>query len=153
MPSCLEHALRVVHDNDTSREAKSVLDFLAQPGRPRWAAFLVLSALPVLLTPTLVGCRSGFKATNPTRRGTSATGSAHTKNSAVAFPLALIDDKGKRWTFDKPAQRIVSLAPSVTELLFAIGAGSKVVGVTKYCDYPPEAETKEKIGGFKDPSQ
>jgi len=44
--------------------------------------------------------------------------------------------------------RIVSLAPSVTETLFALGVGEKVVGVTEWCDYPPEARTKRKVGGY-----
>ena len=48
--------------------------------------------------------------------------------------------------------RIVSLAPSITEILFAIGAGSRIVGVTKYCDYPVEACALPKIGGYYDPS-
>lgn len=46
-------------------------------------------------------------------------------------------------------QRIVSLAPSITEILFAIGAGERLVGVTTYCDYPPEAKRITKIGEFK----
>lgn len=45
-------------------------------------------------------------------------------------------------------QRIISLSPSTTETLFAIGAGDQIVGVTTYCDYPAEASTKERIGGF-----
>lgn len=45
-------------------------------------------------------------------------------------------------------QRIVSLSPSTTETLFAIGAGEQVVGVTSYCTYPEEAATREIIGGF-----
>ena len=49
-------------------------------------------------------------------------------------------------------QRIVSLAPSVTETVFALGFGSRLVGVTTYCDYPPEALTLPKIGGFMNPS-
>lgn len=47
-------------------------------------------------------------------------------------------------------QRIVSLAPSITEILFAIGAGDQVVGVTTYCHYPPEAEQLPKVGAFTD---
>jgi iron complex transport system substrate-binding protein len=43
-------------------------------------------------------------------------------------------------------QRIVSLAPSITENLFALGAGDRVVGVTSWCDYPAEAQTKTVIG-------
>jgi iron complex transport system substrate-binding protein len=51
---------------------------------------------------------------------------------------------------DVPADviRVVSLAPSITEILFAVGAGSQVVGNTEYCDYPIEAEDLTKIGGF-----
>jgi iron complex transport system substrate-binding protein len=48
-------------------------------------------------------------------------------------------------------KRIVSLAPNITELLFAMGLGDRVVGVTRYCDWPPEAAKLPKIGGFVDP--
>lgn len=47
-------------------------------------------------------------------------------------------------------QRIVSLAPSVTETLFALGAGDRIVGVTRFCDYPPEATTRQPVGGLTD---
>ncbi|MGQ9747088.1 MAG: ABC transporter substrate-binding protein, partial [Candidatus Caldatribacteriaceae bacterium] len=56
------------------------------------------------------------------------------------------DDWGRVIKLSSPAKRIVSLAPSNTEILFALGLGEKVVGVTSYCNYPPEAQTKEKIG-------
>jgi iron complex transport system substrate-binding protein len=49
-------------------------------------------------------------------------------------------------------QRIVSLAPSVTETLFALGFSNRIVGVTTYCDYPAEAQKLPKIGGFMSPS-
>jgi len=48
--------------------------------------------------------------------------------------------------------RIVSLAPSVTEVLFALGLDEQIVGVTEYCDYPEAARTKPRVGGLKDPS-
>lgn len=47
------------------------------------------------------------------------------------------------------AQRIVSLAPSITEILFALGLGARVVGVTEVCDYPPEAKRKPKVGDYQ----
>jgi iron complex transport system substrate-binding protein len=47
--------------------------------------------------------------------------------------------------------RIVSLAPNVTETLFALGVGDQVVGVTKFCNYPKQAESIEKVGGLVDP--
>src|SRR5215467_9106554 len=48
--------------------------------------------------------------------------------------------------------RIVSLAPSVTETLFAIGIGQEVVGVSQYCDYPPQVRLLPKIGSFLTPN-
>lgn len=48
--------------------------------------------------------------------------------------------------------RIVSTAPNVTEIIYALGEGDRLVGVTSYCDYPPEARTKTVIGDFASPS-
>jgi len=53
---------------------------------------------------------------------------------------------------DAPPRKIVSLAPSVTETIFALGYGDRLVGVTTYCDYPPEAKMIAKIGDFMNPS-
>jgi iron complex transport system substrate-binding protein len=51
-----------------------------------------------------------------------------------------------------PPQRIVSTAPSITELLYALGLGDRVVGVTRFCRYPPEARLKPKIGDYTSPN-
>lgn len=52
----------------------------------------------------------------------------------------------------EPPKRIVSLAPNITEILFALGLGDRIVGVTSFCDYPEEAKKKPKIGGMSNPS-
>jgi iron complex transport system substrate-binding protein len=57
-----------------------------------------------------------------------------------------IDDLGRKVYLAKPARRVISLAPSVTEILFAVGLDSEVVGVTTFCDYPSQARLKPKIG-------
>ncbi len=49
-------------------------------------------------------------------------------------------------------KRIISLAPNITEKLFALGLGDRIVGVTRFCKYPPKALEKEKVGGFFDPN-
>lgn len=58
------------------------------------------------------------------------------------------DDIGKVIVLKHPAQRIVSLAPHTTELLFAAGAGGKVVGVAQYSDYPAAAKKIPRVGGY-----
>ncbi len=65
---------------------------------------------------------------------------------------AVKDDLGNLFEFTNPPERVVSLAPSITEMIYYIGAESKLAGVTKYCDYPPEARGKQSVGGLLDPN-
>jgi iron complex transport system substrate-binding protein len=58
------------------------------------------------------------------------------------------DGVGNVITFESAPQRIISLAPNHTEVLYALGLGDRVVGVTEYCNYPPEAAEKPKVGDF-----
>ncbi|HKJ22618.1 MAG TPA: cobalamin-binding protein [Gammaproteobacteria bacterium] len=60
--------------------------------------------------------------------------------------VSAVDDMGRTVTLDAPARRIVSLAPSVAELLFAAGAGKRVVGTVRYTDYPPAARHIPRVG-------
>ena len=55
-------------------------------------------------------------------------------------------------TINYPPKRIISIAPSVTEILFALGLDEEIVGVTEFCDYPTKAKQKAKIGGYYNPS-
>ena len=66
-------------------------------------------------------------------------------------PQYVFDDLGRLVAINGTPQRIISLAPSITETLFALGLGDRVVGVTDWCDYPPEALEKEKVGGYTTP--
>jgi len=65
---------------------------------------------------------------------------------AQAAPVTLSDDAGNSITLPATAQRIVSLAPHVTELLFAAGAGEKIVGTVEYSDYPAQAKAIPRVG-------
>lgn len=68
----------------------------------------------------------------------------------IALPahatISVRDDDGNAVTLDKPAQRILALAPHITELLFAAGGGEKIVGVVSYSDYPEAAKKIAKVG-------
>ena len=65
---------------------------------------------------------------------------------ANVAPRTFVDDTGRKLYVSQAPKRVVSLAPSITEMLFAIGAGDAVVGVTEWCDYPPEAQTRARVG-------
>ena len=94
--------------------------------------------------------QSAAPATLPTPP--TAAASAGTTGTAVpeaVFPVTLTDDRGKQVQIAKQPQRIVSAAPSNTEILFALGLGDKVAGVTTLCNYPEEAKQKPKVGGFR----
>ncbi len=71
-------------------------------------------------------------------------------NGNFVFPITIKDD-ALSYKFTKPAKRIVSLAPSITEILFAIGAGDMVVGRTKYCNYPAETSSVKVVGTLYEP--
>jgi len=72
--------------------------------------------------------------------------------SADGFPVTIVDAQGIDVTVATRPVRIVSTSPTVTEMLFALGAGDRVVAVTEQCDYPPETAELPRVGGFWTPS-
>ncbi len=121
--------------------------------KSRRVLFLVM-ALAVALA-VIAGCAPATATVAPTQAAVAAPEATTAPTEAVvvapetsAFPLTIVDDLGREVTLDAPAERVVSLAPSNTEVLFGVGAGDQVVGVTEYCNYPPETESIDKIGGF-----
>lgn len=97
---------------------------------------LIIALMIIALS--LIGCTN-----KKTDNGDGLDNSAPNESS-----LSIEDDFGNKVSFDKAPERIISLAPSNTEILFALGLGDKVVGVTSYDDYPEEVLEVEKIGDF-----
>ena len=64
----------------------------------------------------------------------------------------VVDEAGRRVTLPVKIHRIVSLAPNLTEIVYAVGAGDRLVGRTSYCDYPPQAKTVTEVGDTLHPS-
>ena len=71
---------------------------------------------------------------------------------AQSGPGTITDDSGRQVHLDSAPARIVSHVPSITETLFALGLGDKLVADSEYCDYPEAAKTKPKIGGYFTPN-
>jgi iron complex transport system substrate-binding protein len=95
--------------------------------------------LLVLLLVVAAGC--GRRVEQPAAPAAPAVG---------PYPMVVVDDAGKQVEIAAEPQRIVSLLPSLTETLFALGLGERVVGVTNFCNYPAEVEGKERVGGLRD---
>ncbi|HEY8393830.1 MAG TPA: cobalamin-binding protein [Thermaerobacter sp.] len=113
------------------------------------AVLLVLAAM-------LAGCGGGTGgpestgSSNPPAAAQGAGADGGEAGARTRYPLAITDDAGRKVTIAERPERIVSLAPSNTEILFAIGAGDRVVGVDSFSDYPAEAAKLPKVGGLTD---
>ncbi len=64
------------------------------------------------------------------------------------FPLNVTDQMGRQVRIERMPERIISLSPSNTEISYALGLGSELVGLTEFCDYPEAAKSKPVMGGF-----
>jgi iron complex transport system substrate-binding protein len=64
----------------------------------------------------------------------------------------VVDEAGRRVTLPEKIERVVSLAPNLTEIIYAVGAGDRLVGDTTFCNYPPQAKDVAKVGDTLQPS-
>ncbi len=104
--------------------------------------FLV-SFLMVVMVFTLIACGSGSETATESDTQKQVVEKEKQSNT-TKFPLTVKDASGVDVILKKEPQRIVSISPAETEVLFALGLGDRVVGVTDWCDYPAEAKTKSK---------
>jgi iron complex transport system substrate-binding protein len=91
----------------------------------------------LILISLLLGCACNFR--GPAREGPIAT-------------REITDDAGRRVPLPSQVDRVITLAPNLTEIVFAVGGGNRLVGNTTYCDYPAEAKTIAKVGDSLQPS-
>ncbi|MCA1588141.1 MAG: ABC transporter substrate-binding protein [Chloroflexi bacterium] len=101
--------------------------------------------LPVLVLLVLSACAAPSQPGTPSGSVLSASAPPASVAPAAAFPLTLTDDEGRDVVLDELPQRIVSLAPSNTEIVCVLGACDRLVGVTDFDDYPPDVSEVPKI--------
>ena len=112
----------------------------------KWIKNIAVFIIVAVLSLSLVSCSQKTQEKTATNENTTKT------EVKATFPLKITDFMGRQVTIKKEPKRIVSLSPSTTELIYAIGAGKDVVGVTNYDDYPPEVKSVAKVGGYEGPN-
>lgn len=104
----------------------------------------LIRVLPVLLAVALLGAACSEGSDTPS----GGTSPPQAPTPETAFPVTLVDDDGVEVTIEAEPRRIVTFAPSMTETLFALGVGDRIVGVSGPSDdYPAEATAIEQVGG------
>ena len=88
----------------------------------------------------------------PITESVNSSSNSSTSRSDVVPTRIVTDDLGRRITIPTTIKRAISLAPSVTESIFAVGAGDRLVGDTTFCNYPEEAEAIQKVGDTLNPN-
>lgn len=81
-----------------------------------------------------------------------ASAEEESTETSGAYPVTVTDSYGNEIVIEEEPERIISLTPANTEILFAIGAGERMVGRTDYCTYPKEAQAVESIGNYWTPN-
>ncbi|HAE42883.1 MAG TPA: cobalamin-binding protein [Clostridiales bacterium] len=110
---------------------------------------LIALILMVVLVFSIVGCGNKDNQTTTTPLDTSEPASTEV---GITYPLTVVDSAGRSVTFDQMPERLVSSVPSNTEIIYALGKGEQLVGVSVYCNYPEEALSVNKIGDYNGPN-
>lgn len=121
----------------------SVIPCKRQASGPPSGSLGVVGAVLVCASALMLALGCGPQGSGPAEETTAAAG------SGGEYPVTLTDSAGREVTIEHEPERIASMAPSVTETLFAVGAGEKVVGVTTSDDYPEEVRDLETVGDFQ----
>lgn len=105
---------------------------------------LIVAILTIIMMVTLAACTSNSKEDSSSK--------TQKEDSATKYPYTAKDSKGKEVVIEKEPKRIISVAPSVTELIYALGKGDELVGRTDYDDYPAQVKNIQSIGSLTDPN-
>lgn len=103
--------------------------------------FSYLAFILILSLSVMIGCSNEEKE--------ASTDKEVEETTEGAFPLTVTDATGNELTFDKKAEKIISVLPSNTEIAFALGLEDEIIGVTELDNYPKEAAEKEKVGDYQ----
>lgn len=102
----------------------------------------LLFLLVFIITLSFIGCSNNTETSNVKTQSIQTT----------SYPITIKDSYGRKITVDKEPKRIISIAPNITEIIFALGKEKSLVGRTDYCDYPAAAKNITSIGTLQQPN-
>lgn len=117
--------------------------------------------LAFIMAVSLFGCgakdkgssmENNAQTTGSTENTEGVQGTENPSQEGVVYPITITDSYGREVTIDKEPQRIISLAPNISEIVTALGLTDRLVGRTDFCDYPEELSSIPSVGNIDDPS-
>lgn len=99
----------------------------------------------IAFTFAIIGCGNFNKSETENKT------SEQVKTESLSYPVTITDSFGKEVTLENEPEKVISVAPNITEIIFKLGAEDKLVGRTDYCDYPEEVNEIESIGTLRTP--
>lgn len=105
---------------------------------------ILLVSILMIITFLIAGCS---KDNNQNRESTE-----NTYNESKDYPMTVTDSYERKVEIEKEPFKVISIAPNITEIIFALNKGDRLVGRTEYCDYPKEVFNIPSIGSLKEPS-
>jgi iron complex transport system substrate-binding protein len=104
----------------------------------------VIAVLSIIMLFSMVACKKGDTGINQTQDPQI--------QGETNYPYTIMDSRGEKVTFDKAPTKVVSMAPNITEIIYALGKGSSLVGRTDYCNYPEEVSKVASVGDIITPN-
>lgn len=110
---------------------------------------ILLAFTALTLTFATVGCTGKTEDVKPQETASAAKSAAA---KTTQYPLTIKDSNNEEVKIEKEPAKVISLGPNITETIFAIGAGNKLIGRTDFCDYPEEAKMVQAVGSLTAPN-
>lgn len=134
--------MRSVRERESSFNMKSW-------GLPAWIMLLCLALLLAACggNPDATGENNGALPQEQSGGQTESGDAGEAGQEEAGYPVTLTDGAGLEVVIDEQPQTLVTLTPSITESAFALGLGEQIVGVSDFCNFPEEAQQKERLGG------
>ena len=115
---------------------------------PALGAAVLAVLLAACSSPAASSTLTATATPGPTAAASLVPSTAPSASPAAAFPVTVTDDEGTAVEIEREPARIVSLTPATTEILFAIGAGDRLIATTDFDDYPPEAVALPDVASY-----